>query len=238
MIKKTKIIIEVIVAVLLVISLSGYIYFDYFAGKSIYNDEKAGIIKQIVTLDFTKKNGEISEETVNKYEKKFLAASEIFLKNPYSSESFWPLIEIAQIKELIGDYQGDEQALLWAEELEPQSYVVQGNLGNLYFRYYQNFAKAEEHYLKAVASDDKGIIPYYLELHEIYQHFYKQETSLAEEILKQGLNKFTDETSLMAVLADYCQKSGRIQEAKDHYRKILEINPESQAAKQGLKNLE
>ncbi len=152
-------------------------------------------------------------------------------------EAFWPSIGIAQIKELVGDYSGARQALIWAVGLEPKSYIAQGNLANLYFRRYQDFAKAEEHYFKAIEPDDPNTITYYFELHEIYRYFYKRDTTLAEDILKLGIERYPQATDLMAILADYYRHLKRDQEAKELYQKILEINPDSQVAKKGLEDL-
>lgn len=236
--KGTRIIIEVIIILLLVAGLGYYIYSDYFNKESIPSSLDNERIEQIATLDFTKRDKEISEEKREEYEEKFRADAAKFLNNPGSAIAFWPLIEIAQIKQLIGDYDGAEQALIWAEELQPKSYLVHGNLGNLYFRHYQDFAKAEEYYLKAIEEGNPKTVFYYFELHEIYRYFYKQETSLAEDILKRGIETHPDETNLMAVLADYYKGLGRFHESKEYYQKILEINPDSQVAQRGLESLE
>lgn len=239
--KKAKIIIEIVIIFLLAIGLGYYIYSDYSSEEPILNSsnaEKTEQIEQIATLDFTKKDREISEEKRKEYEDDFKAAADKFINNPNGVEAFWPLIEIAQIKQLIGDYDGAKQTLIWAEELQPESYLVHGNLANLYFRHYQDFAKAEEYYLKAIEGGDPKTIPYYFELHEIYRYFYKQETSLAEDILKQGMEMHPDETDFMAVLADYYKGLSRFQESKEYYQKMLEINPDSQVAKRGLESLE
>lgn len=203
--KKLKIFIQILIIFLLAGVLSYYIYSDYFSDKKINNnlDFNNQTIEQIATLDFTKKNKDISQDQMDKYEERFRNAANKFLQSPNDIINFWQLIEIAQIKQLIGDYQGAEQVLLYAEELQPLSYLVHGNLGHLYFRYNQDFAKAEEYYLKAIEEGDPKTIPYYLELHEIYKYFYKQDTNLAEEILKQGIEMHPEANELKSELDDY-----------------------------------
>lgn len=234
MTSKTKTIIQVIIIVLMAAGLGAYFYFDYQKSK-IPEDPKAEIIKQIADLTFIKQD--LDEKTKKKYQESFENGAKIFLNDPESTEAFWPLIGLAQVKELVGDIEGAKQALIWAVELQPQSYLAHGNLANLYFHHYQDFAKAEEHYLKAIEPDDEKTITYYFELYEIYRYFYKRDTSLAEDILKQGLKKYPQATDLMAVLADYYRHLKRDKEAKEYYQKILEINPDSQVAKKGLEDL-
>ena len=232
---KNKTIIKIIIVILVAAGLGSYFYFDYQKSK-IPENPKNEVIEQISTLRITR--GDLDQETLEKYQEAFNAQKEKFLENPEDETVFWSLISIEQIKQLVGDYDGAEQALLWAAELAPKSFVVHGNLASLYFHHYQDFVKAEEHYLKALETEDHSQLTYYyLDLHEIYRYFYKKDTILAEDILKQGIERFPQETNLMAVLANYYKELGRKEEARQYYQKILEINPDSQAAKQGLENL-
>ena len=232
--KKTKIIIEIIIILLIATGLGYYIYLDYQKSK-ISENPKAEVISQIATLKFIKQD--LDEEKKAKHQESFNERAKIFLNNPESIEAFWPLIGMAQIKELVGDIEGAKQALIWAAALQPQSYIAHGNLANLYFHHYQDFAKAEEHYLKAIEPDDPKTITYYFELHEIYRYFYKRDTILAEDVLKLGIERYPQATDLMSVLADYYRHLGRKEDAREYYLKILEINPESQVAKRGLEEL-
>jgi len=232
--KKTRIIFEIIVVAAIISGLAFYFYNQY--QKSIIKeDSQIELIRQIVTLKFVK--GGLSQEIKDKYKEIFIPQAEKFLDNPYSAEAFWPLIQIGQIKRLSGDYQGAKEAFIWVVELQPKSYLAHGNLADVYFRHFQDFVKAEEHYLKAIESDSPQTVKYYFELHEIYHYFHKQETALAEDILKQGIEKFSQETDLMSALARYYKKIGRYEEAREYYLKILEINPDSQVAKKGLEDL-
>jgi len=235
MFKKIKIIIQVVVIVLIAGGL-GYYFYSEYQKSQIPENPKAKIIRQITTLTFVRQD--LDEEKKAEYQEKFENRAKIFFNNPEGIQAFRPLIGMAQIKELVGDYQGAEQALIWAVDLQPKSYLAHGNLANLYFRHFQDFAKAEEHFLKAIEPDDPKTIHYYFDLHEIYRYFYKQDTTLAEDILKQGIEQYPESTDLMAVLAHYYRDLGRKREAKECYLKILEINPDSQVAKQGLIDLE
>ena len=230
--RKIKIVVQIVVIVLFMISLGYYFYLDYQKGSE---NKEGETIDQIVNLNFIKQ--ELSQEEINKYQETFDTQSKIFSEDPVSPKAFQSLIVIAQIKQFVEDYNGAKQALLWAIDLQPKSYLANGNLANLYFRYYEDFAKAEEYYLKVIELNDPQVIPYYYDLHEIYRYFYKQETTMAEDILKQGIEKYPKETNLMAVLAYYYKDTDRKNEAIEYYRKILEINPNSQVAKQGLNNL-
>jgi len=237
MFKKIKIIIQITIVVLIIISFGYYIYSDYQKSKTL-KDTKSETIEQISNLDFTNQTDQdIKQETIGEYKESFNTQAEIFINDSENPKSFWALIEIAQIKELFEDYDGAKQALLWAIDLEPKSYLANGNLAHLYFRHYNDFAKAEEFFLKAIESDSVQVATYYYDLHEIYRYFYKQDTGLAEDILKQGIEKYPKEIDLMFSLARYYEDMNRKDEAKEYYIKILEINPDSQIAKQKLEDI-
>lgn len=232
--KRNKIIVQIIIILLLVGGLGFYFYNQYQKSR-IEPDNRLEIIQEIVTLRFIKED--LKEEAKEEYRELFRVQAEHFLDNPDSPAAFWPLIKIEQIKQIVGDYNGAKQALIWAVELQPKSHIAHGNLANLYFHHYDDFAKAEEHYLKAIAVDSVQAYNYYLALHEIYRYFYKQDTTLAEDILKQGIERYPQETNLMAILAHYYKDLDRKEEAREYYLKILEINPDSQVAKRGLESL-
>lgn len=233
--KKIKIILQVLILILLVSALGYYFYSDYLK-TVIQKDPKTETIEQITNLKFLKKD--LDKETKEKYQETFEPAVKEFLVDPEGAEAFWPLIKIGQVKELAGDYDGAKQALIKAVEIQPGSYLAHANLANLYFRHYQDFVKAEEHYLKAIEPLDSRVVVYYYDLHEIYRYFYKTETTLAEDILKQGIERYPEETNLMAILANYYKSLDRKEEAIEYYHKILEINPDSEVAKKGLEDLE
>jgi len=217
-----------ITGIIILAIISGLIFYffsQYYKTEPV-GDSKTEIIQQIITLTFV--NEDLDEELKQKYQRLFDPQAKKFLDNPESAEAYWPLIRIEQVKELAGDYDGAVQALIWANRLQPESYVVNGNLAHLYFRQYQDFVRAEEYYLKAIEPDGMQTVNYYLDLHEIYRYFYKTDTNLAEDILKQGIERLPEETDLMAILAH---------EAEEYYRMMLKVNPDSQVAKDGLISL-
>ena len=232
--KKVKISIQVLIVILLASALGYYFYSDYLK-TVIQKDPKTEEIEQITTLNFLKKD--LDKETKDEYQETFDSVVEEFIDSFETAEAFWSLIKIGQVKELAGDYDGAKQALIKAVEIQPGSYLAHANLANLYFRHYQDFVKAEEHYLKAIEPNDPRVIVYYYDLHEIYRYFYKTDTTLAEDILKQGIERYPEETNLMAILAHYYKNMERKEEAIEYYQKILEINPDSEVAKRELKVL-
>jgi len=233
--KKVKITLQVVIVILLASALGYYFYSDYLK-TTIQKDPKTETIKEITILKFIKED--LDEEKKDEYQETFEEAAEEFIDNPETAEAFWPLIEIGRVKQLAGDYDGAKQALIKAVELQPGSHLAHANLANLYFRHYHDFAKAEEHYLKAIEPNDPRVVVYYYDLHEIYRYFHKTDTTLAEDILKQGIERYPEETNLMAILAHYYKNLDRKEEAIEYYQKILEINPDSEVAKKGLESLE
>lgn len=237
--KKIKIISQIIIVLVIAAGISYYFYNQYYLEPKQQINEKTKIINEIAALKFIKQD--LDQAQKDKYQKKFDDQAKIFLVNTNNAAGFWPLITISQIKEITGDFKGAEQALLLAADLQPQAYTAHANLADLYFHTFKDFAKAEEHYLKAIEPDDPKTLNFYLELHEIYDHFYKQDTALAEDILKQGIERYSgasETVELMLTLAQYYQKNGKIEQAREYYQKALKIYPDSQVAKKALEELE
>jgi len=224
-----------IVTLVILSGLAFYYFNQYHRAEPLEENPKEEIVQQITMLTFMDES--LTEELKQKYRRIFDPQAEVFLNNPEGAEAYWPVIKIGQVKQLAGDYDGALQAFFWARELQPKSYVANGNIAHLYFRQYQDFAKAEEYYLKAIEPDGMQTVNYYLDLHEIYRYFYKTDTNLVEDILKQGIERLPEETDLMAILAHYYKSLERYDEARTYYQMMLEVNPDSQVAKEGLLSL-
>ncbi len=72
--------------------------------------------------------------------------------------------------------------------LHPDDAVSRHDLGDLYANYLKNYPKAEMYYQQAIAINPKSSLDY-LALADLYRYSYKQNTSAAADILKQGIAK-------------------------------------------------
>ena len=128
-----------------------------------------------------------------------------------SLESSWNDLGV-QYK-AIGDYEGAREVWTYTNNISPLNNVSFFNLGDLYHFYLKDFAKAEENFLKSKENDEQ-YIPVYRALYDLYSLSYKQETSAAEDILKEGLEKNPDNLDLLVLLAAHYKKEGRTDDAR------------------------
>ena len=83
--------------------------------------------------------------------------------------------------------------------------VAYGNLGDLYMYFLKDFPKAELNFKQAIVLNPQNI-DYYRTLYYLYRDVYKQNTSAAGDILKQGLKANPDNSDLIELQAEYNKK--------------------------------
>lgn len=159
------------------------------------------------------------------------------MADPTSVGSYWPLIDIGNLKQQVSDYTGAEQAWLAAAKIQPQEYPPFLNLGNLYFHFIKDFAKADQAYLTVIKNKPEEITAY-SDLYQIYRYFYKQDSGLAEKILLQGIENNPKEVGLMEDLIGYYKSINDNAKAIDWCNKILAIDPQNDYAKKKLVELQ
>jgi len=232
MVKKIKIIATIILGLIILASITFYFHGQYKESQALAEYQKT--IEEISTSNIVRTD--LSPERIEKIKEAIEPKITIFLNNPEDVSSYIATLSIGAFKQDVGDYQGAEQAWLWASKIQPKAYPPYSNLGYLYFRHFQDFAKAEEAYLKVVE-----LAPYtdigYLELHQIYRYFYKQDSGLAEAILMQGIKANPQNNGLMAELGDYYKDTDQRDKAIEWYQKALEIEPNDQYTNQQLADI-
>ena len=73
----------------------------------------------------------------------------------------------------------------------------------------------------------------YINLFDLYNLSYKQETSEAEKVLLEGLKNIPNQINFLVMLADYYENKNNLKNAIIYYEKAVE-----QAKKMNNKNLE
>ncbi len=116
-------------------------------------------------------------------EKKIADLRATLAKN-YEDYSAW--LNVAIYYKQAGDYAQAEAVWLYLATLHPDDAVSRHNLGDLYAHYLKDYPKAETYYQQAIAIKPESATDY-LALSELYRYSYKQNTSAAVDILKQGI---------------------------------------------------
>ncbi|MEK7584481.1 MAG: tetratricopeptide repeat protein [Patescibacteria group bacterium] len=152
---------------------------------------------------------------------------------------YWPLIGLGNIYRDTGNLDTAEEAYLIAHEVAPDAFVPLSNLGDLYFRYLNDYKRAEEYYLQAVVFTDLGEVyaeTFYQELYELYR-FHLKDTSKAEDILIQGVKQYPQAYGILTTLARYYLDTGDLDNARSRYHELLVKKPDSEVAKKALAEL-
>lgn len=225
--------------------------FYFFQKRGEQNPENSpevinaeAVLEEIQELEFW--NSSLSQEAKDKYQKQFdtflpeLKEAMAEVKNRGKEAEpllYWPVFNLGNVHREAGNYSRAENAYLLAHQLQPNAFPPLGNLGELYNRYLKDYAKAEEYYLKAIEIDSSYTEQYYSDLYEIYR-FRMEDEKKAEEFLLSGIKKYPKKFDIIALLALHYRQLGNIEKARETYKKLLEANPESVAAQQGLEELE
>ncbi|TSD05826.1 MAG: hypothetical protein Greene07147_531 [Parcubacteria group bacterium Greene0714_7] len=96
------------------------------------------------------------------------------------------------------------------------------NLGKLYKFDLKDFPKSES-YLKQSIQVNPNSITAYFELHELYRYLYKQNTTLAVDILVSASKKFPANPDPLVMLGGYYRDTGDTEKARDAFTKALAI---------------
>ncbi|MEY4747245.1 MAG: hypothetical protein RLZZ416_294 [Candidatus Parcubacteria bacterium] len=97
-------------------------------------------------------------------------------------------LDLAIQYKTVGDFEGAIEIWKYLVSKNPKNSVAYYNLGTTYHLDLKDYSRAEQYLKKAVEVDPGSALPY-LALGELYRYSYKQDSSLAADILKQGIAK-------------------------------------------------
>jgi len=174
-------------------------------------------------------NAKLSGEEKQKIIKKIQEIKDILKMTPNSFDNW---IELGSYEKLAGDFDGTIDVWVYASKIAPLNIVPLNNLGNLYHYDLKNYPKAEEYFQKAIKTLPSDVNSY-INLFDLYNLSYKQETSEAEKVLLEGLKNIPNQINFLVMLADYYENKNNLKNAIIYYEKAVE-----QAKKMNNKNLE
>ncbi len=234
-VKEKKIVVLLLV---IIIALGGYFAWQKYQEKREVQ-EYDEFITSMTTLIVMDENAD--QAAIDKYYRLFEPQRDFFLENLKEPLiAFQSLMKMSLIKQTAKDYRGTEEILLYTYSIEPNSYAVTGNLGNLYYHFLEDFDQAERFYLEALDAKVIGAggnhYTFFSELYQLYRYQLKDEQK-TKDILDRGMETLPDNTGVFSLAADYYEDMGDIVKAKELYNKILEINPDHEAAQKALAEL-
>lgn len=122
-----------------------------------------------------------------------------------------------------GDYEGAKEVWEYMSALYPRDSIPRHNLGDLYYNFLKDYAKAEVYFKSAIDAEPAKAMNY-LSLHELYRDAYKQDTTLAVDILKTGISRVSGNQTidLYSALGSYYQDKNDTANAIIYYTKARE----------------
>lgn len=221
----------------------------YFGFTEVYSvkpqsagEQRSDLIARLEVFEFKK---EFTDAEKENFHKKFTTHRDALNKALLSIEKegeaaapllYWPLIYLGNLHRDVGAYDKAEAAYLYAQELSPRAFVPYANLGDLYYYNTKEYPRAVEYYLKAIEIDNPNLDTLYSNLHEIYR-FHLADEQKAEQILIDGVKKYPNELTILALLAFYYRDTGQTDHAISRYKELLIKNPDSAVAKKALQEL-
>jgi tetratricopeptide (TPR) repeat protein len=155
------------------------------------------------------------EEAKEAYDTSLAGLKKKISANP-SDTSLW--YDLAIKYRMVQDYEGAVEVWEYITSVAPQDSVALHNLGEHYFHYGKDYPKAEEYYRRAIVLAPQFSINY-TDLFEMYRDVYKQDTSAAEDILKEGIRAIStiEVVDLQLMLARHHRAKGNIENARKYY---------------------
>lgn len=130
--------------------------------------------------------------------------------------SFENWLALAIQRKFINDFEGARDIWEYLNITLPDNSISFHNLGDLYHFYLKDFPKSEENFRKAIENNPKH--SYYINLHELYKYSYKQDTTLAVDIILEGLEINPNNTDLLVTLAVYYKEKDDTENAIKYYQ--------------------
>jgi len=221
--------IQSLIAIVILLGAFGFLAYYYWP-----NNESGSVQEENSLFEFKVVDQNLADWEKRKYQERFDKVVPILKENPDQLDGW---LELGMIKKHLGDYQGAEAAWLKAGEYRPKNSVSFNNLADLYINFTKEYDKVEPVIRKAIENSmgEQKNAMFYRNFFYFYLDNLK-DPKKAEEILLEGI-KNNPKSDLLAVLANFYQSQGRIDEAIDYYRQHLKIYPDDETVRQEIQKL-
>jgi tetratricopeptide (TPR) repeat protein len=236
MIMSNKKTIKNVLILLIAILVIGAVY--WFSDQKGEEVQKKDLIASMT--EFKALDKDLDPDSVDRYYEDFTVNKNFFLENLANPAlAFQSLNKMALYKKLVADYWGAEEIWLYTADLEPNSYLINGNLANIYHYSLPDYPKAETYYLKALGVENIASgnhYTYFSDLYTLYR-FQMDDQVKTIAILERGMSELPEDINIVLLTAKYYKDTDNTEQARYYYNEALKINPNSVVAKDGLKNL-
>lgn len=217
--KKKTIILSLIFLFILVTGFLGYWFFIKGDNNDLFD---VYISQSVIPEDF-------DEYKVDRAKEKQEAALKLYREN---REDSWTWTVIGNYFEFIHTYDKAVLAYNKVLELSDGDLSALTNLAHIYENNLEDYAKAEEYYLKAV---DSPIFNYqvYLDLGLFYQ-FKTDKPTKAVELYLKGLERDVKQPNLLVALINFYKNNNDLKEATKYVTLLLQYYPDNSLYQQSF----
>lgn len=228
-----------IIAVIVIVLVLGalYLFTDYFKSSSS-NPQQTDPTKIEVNsfMEWKVVDQELTEDQIDRFHQKFLAARTALEENP---DNFSGWLNLGQAKHSVGDFEGARDAWEQLSAIRPDNSLSFGNLAALYTYDLYDADKAAYNFEKAIEnSAGEPFNPNYYRNYFEFQLYFNKDLGKAEQILLDGIEHNPESPDLPSALASFYADQGRYDDAIEYYEKSLEINPTNTAINQEIRRLQ
>jgi len=155
-------------------------------------------------------SGNLSVEAQNLIKEKTAEAQGRLTEDPTRGDDW---LELGVLFHSAGDFEGARLVWEFLADIDKTNVVAYDNLAKLYHFSLRDFPKAESYFKQSIAINGASLTPY-LGLYELYRYSYKTNTTLAEDTLKEAIEKFPDVIEIHLTLGAYYRDIGRKTDAR------------------------
>jgi len=140
--------------------------------------------------------------------------------------SFQAWSDLANQYKILDDFEGAREIWEYLSIAAEGNTVSKINLANLYHYQLRDYEKSEAIFRDVIAMNGQ-IVEAYTGLHELYRYSFKTPTTLAIDVLKEGITAIPDSIDLRMLLASYYTELKLEEEARAVYGEVLTMANEA-----------
>lgn len=164
---------------------------------------------------------------------KFSETLEIIKEHP---DSLWAWLDLGSIKKSFNDFDGAEEAWVYATKIYPEHTVAYANLGQLYWHNKVNYPIAEAMFLKVISLNITAVATY-RDLADLYRYNYTAKKDQVDDLILSGLKDNPAEPDLLSYLALYYYEIGERDNSIRMYERLVQATPGNKQAQEDLEDL-
>jgi tetratricopeptide (TPR) repeat protein len=211
----------IVLLVVLIIAIGWYVW-----DKKINSSEAK--IEKLMQINGSGTLSEIQKKTLIEVKEKLLLYN----------DNYSALLDLALIKQAVGDLDGALALYEKMRELRKNDLLPLNNSASIYFDR-KEYEKAEAAHLRILNDITPKWMNSYNELYSIYQFHLKDKRGSFESVLLNGIEQYEEEKAALTMKTAiyYDELMNNVAKAIEYYEKAVKLSPNNQEAKKRLKEL-